>query len=1333
MSNRIITPSNLNLSDLFCQNINIPRNLLIPRYDTLPGIQKEGSLVFLTTDDNVYSSDGVNWNIVGAASSSALLQDIADLSPLVADKIIYTQATDNFTSSTITSVARTFLEQTSIASQQAILDLTPGTEVQIQNATLQGIADTNPVVGDRMLYTTTTNNFSATAVDTFGLSFLDTLSASVGRTSLDVVQRAPSSSVNELALHDGSEGLLNTGITIISNDIAGALNDVTATGVITSASVDTVAISNSSGDLTVEGTSIPVAKWPFLSTMQDVSTTATPAFTGLSATSTVITAVATPVSATDAANKSYVDSAVAGLSNPFASAVTATTAQLTVASEAGAGVGKTISGSIANIGTIDGILLSLNDQVLVKNGTSVTAGSGDPNNSTSNGIYIATQVAVSIILTRSTDADQPSELSTGRSVFIETGATVNGGTTWQITSDTPTTVDTDPIQFSQTGAAQNLTAGDGIGIVGSVISADINTTAFVFSSGEIDTVAGGLPISKGGTAATSFTAGDRIVSTNTGNTALEATSLDPSIVTTTTNTQTFTNKTFAPAVSSNVLTLDGINFSTAGATTAGNVLTITGGVARWDAVPEATVALEREVSVAQSGGDYTSIQAALVDINAGTITGGVPSATNWAAIRVYPGTFTETNPIIVPEYVIIKGSTSARQIIITVTSATDDIFQLGPNCVVENLEARGNTTGDGFNISWAPGAGNLIPKIQNCFVRNCGRGFHSQGTGATNSSVVLLRNCDVNVDASSTQTMTECFRVSASGVMIGNILNILGDAASPTSITQAYEATGTGSLAILSDIRATLVSNGFSSDSGAEMRVVGAELLNFVTSGINLGPDGSIGRFTSVYIQDNSSVFVNQIHLVIQSGATLLQGAALILRVDLVQIAGNASIEGYALNTEPGEAANQFLGELTVGVPALGFQSHFGEGDSHTFGTTIFTFDASGAGFSANLVSDLKLVGDGNSVTIFPSNTVGDIFYIGGDPTNGIFPGIDIVVTTAVVPAGGRLNGTTEPPTYHYAWEYWDGTAWTEFRIMTVNETTHKSSRRDSFDLGTFHLRFGHIGNTKDPIPSAATFGSANTLAQRWVTSGTAAGNWTENTVNSVSAFWARARLTTVLTTVPILDQVKLQTNHFEITAEGYTEYFGSARNIKRITTSMLDFRRAANDNSTNQDIYISDTLNLNTQHNRFANNTVATITYVHRIPTEIDTSHGIILQWAWASTSTNTGNVRWIIRWGYSTDFGINSGDVSQVFDGGSPPSEALTEQRITFDQPAIGINRQVSSFCRIDMSDLVGSRTLEGDGDIMWISLARDGRNDTATGVMYLICISIQGYICADGQIAL
>lgn len=69
-----------------------------------------------------------------------------------------------------------------------------------------------------------------------------------------------------------------------------------------------------------------------------------------------------------------------------------------------------------------------------------------------------------------------------------------------------------------------------------------------------NSVTGTLPIANGGTGASSFTTGNRIIATNVGNTALVDTSLDPSQVVTLTGTQTLTNKTLTnPIIGTNIV------------------------------------------------------------------------------------------------------------------------------------------------------------------------------------------------------------------------------------------------------------------------------------------------------------------------------------------------------------------------------------------------------------------------------------------------------------------------------------------------------------------------------------------------------------------------------------------------------------------------------------------------------------------------------------------------------------------------------------------------------------------------------------------------------------
>jgi len=372
-------------------------------------------------------------------------------------------------------------------------------------------------------------------------------------------------------------------------------------------------------------------------------------------------------------------------------------------------------------------------------------------------------------------------------------------------------------------------------------------------------------------------------------------------------------------------------------------------------------------------------------------------------------------------------------------------------------------------------------------------------------------------------------------------------------------------------------------------------------------------------------------------------------------------------------------------------------------------------------------------VTIFPSNTVGDILYIGGDTNFGPFPGIKSEVVTGVSPANGRLNGMVEPPTYHYTWEYWDGSAWIEFRIMTTDTAPPFTPfRRGSLNLGSYQIRFDHIDSTESAISPTSTFVSANTLAQRWVTSGTPSGNWAQNMVNGVTAFWMRVRLVSPLTIVPVLDQVKLHTNSRGFSLCGCPENFGTSRAIVRIVKNIKSFTASVSSTPANENMYLSDNIDLTYVNNQFSNGATDRLCNIFDMPIVVDTSNELILQWRWCPSDATAGNIQWTVRWGYTQDYAINTTVVSTIFNSAATaPTEGLTEQRITFTTPSPGvIRKQVTDICRMDISDLVANRTLEGDGDVFWVSLSRDGGADSYSGNVFMFTASIMGHKWHDGQ---
>ena len=161
-----------------------------------------------------------------------------------------------------------------------------------------------------------------------------------------------------------------------------------------------------------------------------------------------ITGLGTPTDATDAATKSYVDSAAQGI-DWKASVRAATTANVTLASD------------LENGDTLDGVTIATGDRVLVKNQST----------GSQNGIYV---VKVSGAPDRSTDADTGAELTSNFAVFVEEG-TVNADQGYVLTNDGAITVGTTALTFTQFTGLGQVVAGDGLSKTGNTLNVTAGT------------------------------------------------------------------------------------------------------------------------------------------------------------------------------------------------------------------------------------------------------------------------------------------------------------------------------------------------------------------------------------------------------------------------------------------------------------------------------------------------------------------------------------------------------------------------------------------------------------------------------------------------------------------------------------------------------------------------------------------------------------------------------------------------------------------------------------------------------------------------------------------
>jgi hypothetical protein len=275
-------------------------------------------------------------------------------------------------------------------------------------------------------------------------------------------------SSNAFTFNNTTNALSVTGNITGSNLVTGGI--VSATGnVTTSANLVTNLIVGRTTGITITATG----------TNQNI--TLAPTGTGIvDVNSKILGNLATPVAATDAATKAYVDGVAEGLTVKSACKA-ATTGTLAIESggtitynNGTSGVGATLTTTGSYI-AIDGVTLANGDRILVKNEATAA----------NNGIYVRTSTTV---LTRATDFDNsPDGEVAGAFTFITNGST-NADAGFVCTTNNPVVMGTTAITFTQFSGAGTYTAGTGLTLTGSIFSIT-NTTVTAGAYGNGDRVA----------------------------------------------------------------------------------------------------------------------------------------------------------------------------------------------------------------------------------------------------------------------------------------------------------------------------------------------------------------------------------------------------------------------------------------------------------------------------------------------------------------------------------------------------------------------------------------------------------------------------------------------------------------------------------------------------------------------------------------------------------------------------------------------------------------------------------------------------------------------------
>lgn len=154
-----------------------------------------------------------------------------------------------------------------------------------------------------------------------------------------------------------------------------------------------------------------------------------------------------PASANEPATKGYVDGLVLNLILACAYSTTASLAGYTY-NNGVSGVGATLTAGANGALSVDGVVVAVNDRILVPYQTAALQ----------NGVYVVTQagnVSLPAILTRAPDYDNVAEMQAGDVVSVVGGATL-AGSRWMMTQTAPITIGVTPITWLNTTLPSNL-------------------------------------------------------------------------------------------------------------------------------------------------------------------------------------------------------------------------------------------------------------------------------------------------------------------------------------------------------------------------------------------------------------------------------------------------------------------------------------------------------------------------------------------------------------------------------------------------------------------------------------------------------------------------------------------------------------------------------------------------------------------------------------------------------------------------------------------------------------------------------------------------------------
>lgn len=619
--------------------------------------------------------------------------------------------------------------------------------------------------------------------------------------------------------------------------------------------------------------------------------------------------------------------------------------------------------------------------------------------------------------------------------------------------------------------------------------------------------------------------------------------------------------------------------------------------------------------------------------------------------EIYPGTYIENNPLVMPPGCVVISIGTPGNVIIIGTNPDKDMFIMSPWAKIYGLLLVGNAypgvRGVYFDGSYGGGS---FAEVEDCIIQNYDIGIET----VNGPDTMLIRVCLISA---STNNLDKALYTHNGSSVIANSLLISGAHDGSAFFNYGVFCAGHTSKVSSTTTATYFCQNGIAVDDNAEVEIT-LITIGYCYHALTICPNNTNSKVRGNSFNIKES-FISDINVQSQNADIIIYSGVIneakVINPNFVTI--NANFQSIVNNTK----YMTMTGDVKFGTPQQPTIVSVGEGRFNLVGLAVLSNTNFETGTWVNN-SNSAIEKDNDYFQIFSDTAVGNCCYIGcNGPLYGVTTNI-ITATTANV-----LNTDV-------IWEYWDGTNWTKFNIMQSDSLPpYYCYILNSFisEIDDYQIRFG--------LTSVTPFAT--------------------KTLNGVTcSSWVRFRLLNSIASLPTSNYIKPHCSQTQINGDGFVEHFGNARPCARLA---WDYHMTTPFSMDNQSLFITKSFSKRDTYNKFTTGVYSCINFCCYLPHDIDISFPIKLKLSFVVDSDTSGNIEFIVKTTH-TIIGSNI-----YLDQMNAP-ESITNQIITVcthNVPANNSNKEIRCVMSVDIDNtFVNPRPSDGVESLLWLSVARN-----------------------------